>query len=83
MTLCFNLEEEESIKHPLLAMPLSTGGAISHVWMYFSKQPTENPYHIYICTCQICESQDIKQLVLYNFSKGIAFWVFTNDIYIL
>ncbi|XP_057518680.1 uncharacterized protein LOC130799565 [Amaranthus tricolor] len=50
-------------------MPPPSGRAVSHVWSYFTKEPTENP-DIFLCTCQICESQRVKPLVSYNFARG-------------
>ncbi|XP_057541620.1 uncharacterized protein LOC130820312 [Amaranthus tricolor] len=46
-----------------------SGRAVSHVWSYFTKEPTENP-DIFLCTCQICESQGVKPLVSYSFTRG-------------
>ncbi|XP_057545965.1 uncharacterized protein LOC130824959 [Amaranthus tricolor] len=50
-------------------MPPPSGRAVSHVWSYFTKEPTENP-DIFLCTCQICESQGVKPLVSYSFTRG-------------
>ncbi|XP_057522637.1 uncharacterized protein LOC130802647 [Amaranthus tricolor] len=50
-------------------MPPPSGRAVSHMWSYFTKEPTENP-DIFLCTCQICESQGVKPLVSYNFARG-------------
>ncbi|XP_057550542.1 uncharacterized protein LOC130828594 [Amaranthus tricolor] len=50
-------------------MPPPSGRAVSHVWSYFTKEPIENP-DIFLCTCQICESQGVKPLVAYNFARG-------------
>ncbi|XP_057539293.1 uncharacterized protein LOC130817547 [Amaranthus tricolor] len=50
-------------------MPPPSGRAVSHVWSYFTKEPTDNP-DVFLCTRQICESQRVKPLVSYNFARG-------------
>ncbi|XP_057525461.1 uncharacterized protein LOC130804854 [Amaranthus tricolor] len=50
-------------------MPPPSGRAVSNVWSYFTNEPTNNP-DVFLCTCQICESQGVKPLVSYNFSRG-------------
>ncbi|XP_057548143.1 uncharacterized protein LOC130826580 [Amaranthus tricolor] len=50
-------------------MPPPSGRAVSHVWSYFTKEPTDNP-DVFLCTCQICESQGVKPLISYNFARG-------------
>ena len=56
-------------------MPPPSGRAVSHVWSYFTKEPTENP-DIFLCTCQICESQRVKPLFSYSFARGKYFLSF-------
>ncbi|XP_057518601.1 uncharacterized protein LOC130799505 isoform X2 [Amaranthus tricolor] len=63
------IDEDEPVRQPFPAMPPPSGRAVSHVWSYFTKEPTENP-DIFLCTCQICESQGVKPLVAYNFARG-------------
>ncbi|XP_057518359.1 uncharacterized protein LOC130799273 [Amaranthus tricolor] len=60
------IDEDEPVRQPFPAMPPPSGRAVLHVWSYFTKEPTENP-DIFLCTCQICESQGVKPLVAYNF----------------
>ncbi|XP_057525195.1 uncharacterized protein LOC130804680 [Amaranthus tricolor] len=63
------IDEDEPVRQPFPAMPPPSGRAVSHVWSYFTKEPTENP-DIFLCTCQICESQGVKPLVSYSFTRG-------------
>ncbi|XP_057515077.1 uncharacterized protein LOC130796722 isoform X2 [Amaranthus tricolor] len=63
------IDEDEPVRQPFPAMPPPSGRAVSHVWSYFTKKPTENP-DIFLCTCQICESQGVKPLVSYSFARG-------------
>ena len=59
-------------------MPPPSGRAVSHMWSYFLKQPI----NVLICTCQICESEGAKILLLISctFSKDKYFKVFANII---
>ncbi|XP_057534921.1 uncharacterized protein LOC130813179 [Amaranthus tricolor] len=69
------IDEDEPVRQPFPAMPPPSGRAVSHVWSYFTKEPTENP-DIFLCTCQICESQGVKPLVSYSFARGKYFLSF-------
>ncbi|XP_057550596.1 uncharacterized protein LOC130828653 [Amaranthus tricolor] len=50
-------------------MPPPSGRAVSHVLSYFTKEQTHNP-DVFLCTCQICESHEVKPLISYNFARG-------------
>ena len=75
MSLYLNLDEDEPVRQPFPAMPPPSGRAVSHVWSYFTKEPTDNP-DVFLCTCQICESQGVNPLVSYNFTRGKYFLSF-------
>ncbi|XP_057519384.1 RNA polymerase II degradation factor 1-like [Amaranthus tricolor] len=62
-------DENEPVRQPFPAMPPPSGRAVSHVWSYFTKEPTDN-LDVFLCTCQIYESQGVNPLVSYNFSRG-------------
>ena len=42
MCLCLNLDKDEPERKPFPAMLSPSGRVISHVWSYFTKQPTDN-----------------------------------------
>ena len=61
MFIYIYLDENVPVRQPFSAMPPPSGRVISHVWSYFTKEPTDNP-DVFLCTCQICESQGVKPL---------------------
>ena len=48
MSLYLYLDENEPVRQPFPAIPPPSGRAVSHVWSYFTKEPTDNP-DVFLC----------------------------------